>query len=434
MAKPSTDFPTWATDAGADIDTPPTQQQDLGWVEEDIPPAGWINWFWNLIGAWINWLSTTLPVFDTLEEAATEIAAGDLGIVFENDTEFLPGTKLLDGATPAVALADVCVTGDGVLYAPTGAGSVSLTSRADLDTVIRTFGAGIGVVRLCTDGIRVYAAYGNFVNAWTIATGVVAWAAAYDHGATVHDICVYGGRLFLVGGSGTGTKHARGLLAETGIAQWSYQHSSAVETLHSCIAVNGRLIVAGDTSTFGSAANVRALYYANGNDLANEGGTAADSTGNAWDQAFPNDINARRLLTTDGRRLFLGDETAGEILTVGIADGDVEKTKAMAGLTFNALSADQDYVFLAATGGGVGHCYAFDAATLALAWNAPYTGDDVAAVATDGAAVFIGLQATALDPLQRLNRGNRAHTFRKPVIGGGGSDVFQVNPRVINPE
>ena len=54
MAEPD-QLPTWATGGGADISTPTSGQQATGWVEGQSPPAGWFNWWQNLVYLWIAW-------------------------------------------------------------------------------------------------------------------------------------------------------------------------------------------------------------------------------------------------------------------------------------------------------------------------------------------------------------------------------------------
>ena len=437
MPKPSTSYPTWATDGAADIDTPPTQEQDLGWVFEDIPPAGYFNWKWNLDGQWLTWLATALPVVDTLEDGVDELTvAPKLAIIDENDRDKIPGNTNGDGGTVATNVADVCATGDGVIYAHTaGADPLRLVSRADMGTVIRSFtktGAASAVNRIVTDGIRVYACYGQIVEAWTIATGASVWT--YDHGASVLDLAVYDGRLFLVGLTGTGTKHARALLAATGTIEWSYQHSAAGQ-LSSCVAVHGRLIVGGDASSFASGAHLRALQYATGNDATNEGGTAADTTGVAWNVVLGG-VVATRMLATDGRKFYLSVFGTSVLGVYGIADGaGPQVSKTITGVTFAAIACDHEYAYVVGEDAGPdGWCYCLDGATLAARWRYYADNDNVRSVSSDGAAVFVGLQATALDPVIRLVRGNTPGIFRVPTLGGGGSERFQVNPRAIVPE
>jgi len=57
MPKPSTE-PEWATEVGADIVEPDQAQKEDGWDVQDKPPAGWVNWWWNLVFLWIQWLAT----------------------------------------------------------------------------------------------------------------------------------------------------------------------------------------------------------------------------------------------------------------------------------------------------------------------------------------------------------------------------------------
>lgn len=48
---------SWATDPGADIVDPPAGKKLSGWIGLDIPPHGWVNWMWNALTEWVNYLA-----------------------------------------------------------------------------------------------------------------------------------------------------------------------------------------------------------------------------------------------------------------------------------------------------------------------------------------------------------------------------------------
>lgn len=71
MATPPTErLPTWATGGGADIVDPGVPQQALGWVVDDKPPAGWLNWWKRTVGEWISYFDTWITENDALRMAA----------------------------------------------------------------------------------------------------------------------------------------------------------------------------------------------------------------------------------------------------------------------------------------------------------------------------------------------------------------------------
>lgn len=55
------EFPEWATGGGAAIDEPLTAEKELGWVNAMKPPAGWLNWWMNLVYQWIVWFDDNDP-------------------------------------------------------------------------------------------------------------------------------------------------------------------------------------------------------------------------------------------------------------------------------------------------------------------------------------------------------------------------------------
>lgn len=51
-------LPTWATDGGSEINDPGPTKQAAGWINGEAPPAGMWNWQQNLVGQWVDYLST----------------------------------------------------------------------------------------------------------------------------------------------------------------------------------------------------------------------------------------------------------------------------------------------------------------------------------------------------------------------------------------
>jgi hypothetical protein len=49
-------LPTWATSNTADVVEPPLAQKEIGWLPDDQPPAGWMNWFQRYVGEWLDYL------------------------------------------------------------------------------------------------------------------------------------------------------------------------------------------------------------------------------------------------------------------------------------------------------------------------------------------------------------------------------------------
>jgi len=51
-------LPTWATDTGnSDIVEPADALKIVGWAADDRPPAGWLNWWQNMVYQWVAWIA-----------------------------------------------------------------------------------------------------------------------------------------------------------------------------------------------------------------------------------------------------------------------------------------------------------------------------------------------------------------------------------------
>jgi hypothetical protein len=376
-------------------------------------PAEEFNWLAYMIGKGL------LPRFDTLEGAVAGMSdsAGDAieqaCLVDEHDLDQAPGTAHTTTDT-AANVTSVAVTGKSVVIMHTGVlGSITSRARDIVATAVtytKTMPASANA-RVASNGQYVALAYGNYVELFDHDTGVSQWV--YNHGALVQDVCMDGTRVYAVGLLGTGLDMAVGLAIVGGAKTWGYRHGAA-STLYS-VATNGRQVfVAGTASSYGTAATMRAITAAAGNDAANEGGTALDTTGAAWDLT-PNAIGSSERLATDGRCLYVIDSGAAAHLTVrGCADGVTLTSRNIAGLTTErSISVDQDLVAVAWTNAlGQDIVSAFRVSDLARVWNWQPAAGALATVATDGCAVFAGYTSVGAS-LTRIYRGNRAGIWRR---------------------
>ena len=399
MARPSS-FPRWATDGGADIDEPPEAQKDDGWVENDTPPHGLVNWFWNLVYLWVIHLSGTASRFDTLKAAVEALAVGETGIVDETDMDALRG-RTLDQAAPGATVSAIDVTGTHVVYSPDGLDPVLVALDA-LGVVIRTFtltNAGT-VVRVVTDGIFVVAAYGNFLECWLLADGVSQWDI--DHGAAVSDCCIDATRAYLVGDAGTGTHHARATVLSSGASAWDYDHGGILES----VCTDGsQVFIAGAASSFGSVANIRALAADNGFDKADEGGTGLDTSLRAWDDITATPISDRQRMATDGRHLYFIEGTTLHKASLSGTAGVVD-AKTLINIGDFPIYVDRDFILQAGTDTVV-----WDKDSLAENFRLATT---TASIASDGVAIYQGFSVAEPNELVRISRGrNRASVWRR---------------------
>lgn len=435
MPRPSTDpLEEWATDVDATLSEPSQERKEMGWEPFQPQPAGQTNWIIQRMTEWINYLQGGgTSAYATLQAAAADLAVGEIGLVDENDMDNFPGQEVESGGTAGAECADLCVTGQYVVYCTDGVNdNPKLFERDDLDTVVRTFTKTNAGVTQCviSDGTNVYCAYGNYVEAWLISSGASLWV--YDHGATVYCLAVYANTVAMGGAVGTGTKEVRGLSKSAGTASWSYRHNGTVFSM--CVA-NRALIIGGNASGHASGANLRALHWGTGNDFNNEGGTALDSTGTAWDKVMANAIIVRGL-ATDGKNLYVWQETANEVHVLGLTDGIDVASRAMPAHDGGNLAVDQDYLFIGGYTGVGANLYALDKRTLATAWhNLDTTRGRFSGVATDGAGVFLAVTTTAVGvkPTLRVTRHNRPSKFLRPDLTVAGDHIYANNPRYLIP-
>jgi hypothetical protein len=110
MAKPST-LPRWAETSGgtpsSNIDEPSSGRKDIGWLDDERPPAWWLNWWKNTVYQWIKYLDqihteaftwTALHVFEKKVTVVAGLATNDPGVDATGDGSG-PGILGTGGAT-----------------------------------------------------------------------------------------------------------------------------------------------------------------------------------------------------------------------------------------------------------------------------------------------------------------------------------------------
>lgn len=409
--RPTDPVPNWA-DTGTRT-VPSTSKRTAGWIFTDPPPFDFVNWFWGVVGDWVLHLSTSSSRFPSLEAAAKALAIGDTGIVDEWDGASFPGEELITVALGGVTGASaISVSGRSVCYAFDGT-TLELKERSDLTTNAAAAAfvpTAATIRRTLNDGKFIAIAVGNFVELFDHDLGgAPIWN--YDHGAQVNDIAMDGTHVYLVGDAGTGTHHARAILISTGLSAWDYDHQANLEA----VATDGRRVfVAGAASGAASGATMRALNATNGNDAANEGGTAADTEDIAWDLVDANGATSRGQLATDGRGLLVVGMSAGtnRVQTRSTGDGTSIAFGALTGGSIPPVDVDQHYVYGMMTVGADQRILAFEKHTLALAWVSE-TADDYTLIATDGGALFATLDNSPPFQLAKIARGNDTRLWRR---------------------
>lgn len=436
MGRPTSDPPTWAT-GDAEIVEPSTQEKEDGWVPEDLPPAQYVNWFWNAVGTWLDYLSGVVVAYTTLEEAITDLDAGELGLVDESDRALVPGSVRTSGDIQLADAKSIWSTGEAVLVMVStsvvaGAAAVYRRSRAALaDDEVSYLATNAGTpARVVSDGYAVVACYGDSVECWEW-DGTQRWV--YDHGADVYDVCIYNNRVYIVGGL-DGDVSCRALELADGSVTWEFDHGA---NLNSVCAGGGMVVVGGAPSALPSAANLRALNAETGTDATGEGVNGADSGLLRWNQVLSDDVSQGRL-ATDGERIYLGhDIGAGDphLQVRGLADGALCSSLALGGYTVGSIAVDQRYVVVGlATVGPIGQVHCYEKTTLALVWRAQVTNlRPPTCVDTDGTQVFAGFGDLGIGETRfySLVRGNHPEYFRS-YAADADVDLARSTPRRIN--
>ncbi len=428
---PPTDVPVWAQSAAsADIAEPPQATIDAGWPFGVPPPHEWVNWWWNRVGDWIEYLNATLREFDDLGEAvdyaAANLAVGDRLLVFEDDNDTGPGVSEATLATGAIASNEGSVDANGELVVMSYGLQAFGVDRdfVAVATYAKSNGGSHQIIK--TDGVVTVACYGNWVEAFNAVTGASLWD--FDCGTDVFDVCMCAGVVYIVhdltagGADATAARQAHALDRDAGTINWSYQHS-AVGELRSC-STNGRqLFVAGDASSYASAATLRAINAADGKDADSEGNNGLDTERISWDQAATA-TSTRSVLECDGKQLYIGfgSGAANQLEALAPATGETIWSFAHSDGTFNCVdvACDQDYVYAVYSDSGgtpEGNTLAHHKANGGPAWSyqtqggGPPSSAASTSVVSDGQKVF--LMGDDDDQfLRRISRGNIPTRFR----------------------
>lgn len=416
--RPTVPLPDWATDPGAEIETPDGNQRQNGWAFKQPVPHEWMNWFWNAVYLWLDHFSQSASRFEALEDAVDTLDVGDTCVINEHDAATFPGEQLIGIASGANTWSSADVSGLSVVYADLGGSfDINVVDRADLTTAIPASALTPPpgpATRVITDGKFVAVAAGNLVYLYDHDVGGAAlWS--YDHGATVNDICMDGTHVYLAGDAGTGTHHARAIILEGGSAgtsAWDYDHGASLE---SCATDGRRVFVGGAASSHGSASTVRALIASNGFDAANEGGTGLDTTDTAWDQAYPNPPSTWGQMAVDGRGLLLVGRSGGaqRIAALAVGDGGILTLGGLGSPTIPRVAIDDAYIYSQDLGLGVnGRIVAYRKDTIQPVWVSE-SDEPFNSVASDGAAVFAAAGSTGSIQLEKMTRGNRSGIWRR---------------------
>jgi hypothetical protein len=121
MATKPTQLPEWATSVSADVTEPLLAKKQTGWVNSELPPAGWFNWWMELVYNWSAYLD------DLANQVFTWTAQHTFnGAIGGNDAAAVPQLNRLRAKNLIKAWA-YCTTN--------GAGAITLVDGFNIDAV-----------------------------------------------------------------------------------------------------------------------------------------------------------------------------------------------------------------------------------------------------------------------------------------------------------
>lgn len=438
MSNPPEELTEWAVGAPVgNVIEPAASRKTSGWRPDglDVPPAQTQNWVDYVNHLWNEHFAGSSAHYDKIEDAidgvvstSRALVVGETCILDEDDTDNVPGSWERRSGMPTNTgdVVSVDVGGNVVVYTSDNVNAAGVAAWACIrefsGSAIQTYSkTNVGdPKRVITDGVYVAMCYDVYVECWTI-DGTQQWV--YDHGGIVHDIAMDATHVYICGAESTAgpadNEFARALTLAAGAVTWSYQHSAAAsgDILFSIATDGNRVYLSGTASTFAGNYTMRAIRADNGYDANNQGGTGQDLDNRSWDLATtPGVITG--LLATDGRRLFAGFAGGNPRLVLGCADGATIHSIASA-QPISSVAVDQDNAYFVEINGTISTVFVYSKADMSMIWKAQHdiggTPQIIYAVASDGAAVFAGLEIVGggLEALGRLYRGNRPEVWKR---------------------
>ncbi len=351
-----TDYPDWASTApAASIVEPPTSNQQLGFIFDEIPTWQLLNWFWNRVASWVKHLAHSVSQLpDTAAMWAVTVAGGG-ALLEEQDTALISGPRGRLGqsytslALVSTRLFRVSSSGRSVAdgrQLTDSSGDMSLRwlpadDLAATPTVVFTnTGLGLTTVRLLNDGVQIVAAFGTWLYLFDHETGATVWSV--NHGAIINDIAWTHDRVYIVSSKAATqlTYYSR----SAGAAGWSYDHNAE---LFNVVAYGLRVYVHGAVSGHASAATMRAVTFT-GSDAAGEGGLGTSTSTGIWDTTSVTGVSTSGL-RTDGAMLFAWEGASGTVHAIDKLDGSTLYSRvfgAAGGLPSAQIDVDTRNVYI----------------------------------------------------------------------------------------
>jgi hypothetical protein len=369
-------------------------------------------------------------VFPTLQGAANAPATaplnvGDSCLIDEADgpAGTTPGDVLVADADVAAGADPVTVdvSANEVVFVSGNVPNVRVYSRgggALLRSAALTNALGAGIARVLFDGADIVVVYDRNIECFNATTMATKWVSQIAATFIINDVAWDDVRVYTV--SNDPNDELQAFNRTTGALIYSYGHQSVAgpATPLFSVATNGRLVfVAGDPSNAASGATIRAVDAATGADAAGEGGLGTSLL--AWDAVQATQTTAGRLLTTDGKSLYVGEGV--DLKIRGCGDGVERGGGRSAPFDYRSLVVDQDYIIAAwadpadlppprAAANAALVAYTTPLLTEAWRFKPPIATDSAYNIAvSDGATVFAAMIVTggAVNPAPQIARGNR---------------------------
>lgn len=290
---------------------------------------------WNWALAYLGRLSRGAQAFGTLEDAVDNLAAGESGIVHEDDGGSLQPGAVKSRIQPFAfsteptqhTVVAIATDGRNVAFATNRGGvvpKVYLYARGDLTlggTALQalTPSTSDSVRAIQYDGTYIVAAYGAVIRCWNATTGAVVWT--YTHAGTVFDLAMDGTRVYFVGQDASSIAAGAINLASSGTASaaWTYNHGA---NLNAVCTDGVRVFVGGQTGS--GNITLRSL-------VASTGATSGPGT---WARG------------TAGNPVTQGLRTDGRILVQGNSVGDGKSTLEVRGCSRGEVIASAQHTTL----------------------------------------------------------------------------------------
>jgi len=313
----------WAESADpGDISVPPAGVRNAGYQFEDIFTHGEFNALLRDNFQWIRYLMGTGMTYPSLASAmaSLRVQIGDVVTITDEGTH-APWSVV---AEPACSSNVVDIDGNGEIVCVMTADQKVRICNED-GTVSATLSpSGMGAATVIAVGLNGFVTMQGISIRYYNFAGTFQWT--YNHGATITDVCIDGGRVYLCGAASATITH-RALGVTLGNLLWSGSHGA---TLNSIVSTGQEVIISGALGT--GAVNTRRLLA---------------STGVSTGAASTRFALGRKSIHTDGTHIFFATGSGifrTDYLTAG-TDNVIAGTYAAVGPVAGVTAVDHQFLY-----------------------------------------------------------------------------------------